>query len=325
MRKLLRRRLLAAFPLLLAVTFVTQALLIAGPGNYFDSLAAGGQIPPRRLEQLKRQFGLDSEEVTVRYGRWARGVLRGDWGYSFRYQTPVGGLIRERLGNTLLLTGAALLLAWGLAIPLGVLAAARQGGPADRALGLVASFSLAMPTALASLLAIWLAARTGWFPTGGAHDLVRWEEFSALERFGDRLRHLFLPAVTLCLPGLAQYLGQIRSEMIETLGRDHIRTARAKGLGEGRVLFRHALPEALNPAASLFGFSLAQLLTGAVLTEQIFAWPGLGRLSVEALLAKDEPLVMASVTLVTLMLLAGNLIADLLLARLDPRVRMEGA
>ena len=324
MGKLLRRRLLAAVPLLLAATFLTQALLVAGPGNYFDSLAAGGQIAPQRLAQLKRQVGLDSEEITVRYGRWVRGVLRGDWGHSFRYQTPVWGLIRERLGNTLLLTGAALLLAWGLAIPLGVLAAARAGGGVDRALGLLASCLLAMPTALVSLLAVWLAARTGWFPTGGVHDPVRWEEFSGLERFGDRLRHLFLPAVTLCLPGLAQYLGQIRSEMIETLGRDHIRTARAKGLDERRVLFRHALPGSLNPAATLFGFSLAQLLTGAVLTEQIFAWPGLGRLSVEALLAKDEPLVMASVTLVTLMLLAGNLIADLLHARLDPRLRLEG-
>jgi peptide/nickel transport system permease protein len=325
MAKLLIRRLLISIPLLLAATFLTQALLIASPGSYFDTLAADSQLSPELLALLKRQYHLESENTLVRYGHWLGQTLRGNFGYSFKHQLPVWSLIWERAGNTLLLTGTSLVIAWGLAIPAGAMAAAQRNKLADKLLGVFSSFALAMPTVLLSLLAVWFAAKTGWFPAGGLRDQIRWDEFSLPQKAADVLWHLALPAAVLSLSSLAQYLRQTRGEMIETLSQDYVRTARAKGLGERRILFRHALPNAANPLATLFGFSLAYLLAGAVLTEQVFAWPGLGRLTVEALLAKDEPLVMASVTLLTLMMVAGNLIADLLLAALDPRIRLEQA
>lgn len=325
MAKLLIRRLLISVPLLLAATFLTQALLIASPGSYFDTLATDSQLSPELLALLKRQYHLENENVLVRYGHWLSQALCGNFGYSFKHQLPVWSLIWERAGNTMLLTGTSLVIAWGLAIPAGAMAAAQRNKWADKLLGVFSSFALAMPTVLLSLLAVWFAARTGWFPTGGLHDQIRWEQFSLPQKIADMLWHLALPATVLSLSSLAQYLRQTRGEMIETLSQDYVRAARAKGLSERRILFRHALPNAANPLVTLFGFSLAYLLAGAVLTEQVFAWPGLGRLTVEALLAKDEPLVMAAVTLLTLMLVAGNLIADLLLAAMDPRIRLEQA
>lgn len=323
MKAIMIRRLFALIPLLLAATFLTQALLVASPGSYLATLAADPHISPPLLALLKEQYHLESENVWVRYRQWLVEALRGNFGYSFKYQIPVWSLIWERLGNTLLLTGTSLVIAWGLAIPAGAVAAARRGAWIDRLIRVTSSLGLALPTVLLSLLLMLLAARTGWFPTGGIHDQIHWDEFSLPRKAGDVLWHLALPAFALSLGSFAQYVRQARGEMLETLGQDYIRTAQAKGLGRHRVVFRHALPNALNPLATLFGFSLAYLLTGAVLTEQVFAWPGLGRLMVEALLAKDEPLVMASVVLLTLTLAVGNLVADLLLAFLDPRIRLE--
>jgi peptide/nickel transport system permease protein len=323
MKMFLLRRLGALLGLLLAATFVTQWLLLASPGSYLSVLESDPQISPRVLALVKTQYGLESENVWVRHGRWLAEAARGNFGYSFKYHMPVWSLVWERLGATLLLTGTALLFAWGLAVPAGALAAAERRAWGDRAIRLVAAVGLATPPALLALLLVLLAARTGWFPTGGLHDPIRWDEFSGLRKAADVLWHLALPALVLALGGFAQTVRQARAEVLESLGQDFIRTALAKGLSWRQTVFRHALPPALNPLVTLFGFSLAYLLTGAVLIEQVFAWPGLGRLLVEALLAKDEPLVMASVMLFTLTLTAGNLIADLLLAYLNPQIRDE--
>jgi peptide/nickel transport system permease protein len=323
MKTIVVRRMLALIPLLLAGALITQALLIASPGSFLASLAADPHISPQLLALLKQQYHLESESVWLRFGYWLGEAVRGNFGYSFKYRMPVGSLVWERLGNTLLLGGTSLFLAWGLAIPAGAVAAARRGGWVDRMVRLASSFGLAMPAALLALFLLLLAARTGWFPTGGLHDQIHWDQFSWPRKAGDLLWHLALPAMALSLGSLSQYVRQARGEMLETLGQDYIRTALAKGLGRRQVVFRHALANACNPLATLFGFSLAHLLTGAVLIEQVFAWPGLGRLTVEALLAKDEPLVMASVVLLSFTLAMGNLAADLLLAWLDPRIRLE--
>jgi peptide/nickel transport system permease protein len=323
MPRLFFRRLLLLAPLLLAATFLTQGLLLASPGNYFDTLAANAQLSPAVRERLKTQFGLDSNDPFTRYGKWAAQAMRGNFGYSFRYQMPVQNLIGERVAHTLLLTVTALVLAWGLAIPLGVWLAQHDSNWKTHLFNSGAALALAAPPVLLALGGLWLAARTGWFPVGGARDALRWDEFNALQKCADLLWHLCLPALVLATSQWAQYVRQVRAAMRETLFADYVRTARAKGLSETRVLYRHALRNALNPLATLFGFSLAYLLAGAVLVEQVFAWPGLGRLTVEALLAQDEPVVLASVALLTVMLVAGNFIADALLARFDPRIRWE--
>jgi peptide/nickel transport system permease protein len=323
MKTFLLRRLLATVPLLLAVTFITQALLIASPGDYFTTLAENPSMTAERLENLRARYHLDTDNVFVRYWYWLRGAVVGDFGYSFKFQTPVWSLITDRILNTLLLAVGALVISWGLAIPLGILSAVKKDSIFDRIAGAVSFFGLSIPSVFFSLLMILFAARSGLFPVGGIHDQVYWDFMTPWQKFVDILHHLFLPAMVLGTIGMAQYMRQMRGEMIETLSQDYIRTARSKGLSGGRVLFRHALGNAINPLITLFGFSFAYLLSGAFLTEFVFAWPGMGRLTVEALIDKDEPLVMASIVMVTVMLVIGNLLADVLLALIDPRIRLE--
>ena len=225
--------------------------------------------------------------------------------------------------NTLLLTGAALIFSWGLAIPLGTLAGVYRNRLIDKLCSFISFFGLSIPAVFFSLLMILFAAKTGWFPVGGIHNQTVWDLMTPWEKFTDTLHHLVLPTIVLGTISMAQYMRQMRSEMIETLSQDYIRTAKAKGLSGRRVIFRHALANAINPLVTPFGFSLAYLLAGALLTEFVFSWPGLGTLVYEALRDKDEPLVMAAVTMLVLMLVVGNLIADFLLAAIDPRIRLE--
>ncbi len=324
MKVFLIRRVLALIPLLLMVTFIAQALLVWSPGTYLNTIASSPSVSEELLALLKKQYHLESENVFVRYWYWLSQALQGNFGYSFKFRTPVWSLIWERLFNTLLLAVSALTISWGLAVPLGMLAAVKRNTWVDRVTGLISFAGLSIPSVFFSLLMVLFAAKTGWFPTGGIHDQTYWDDFTPLQKVIDTLWHLALPAFVLGSIGLAQYMRQMRSEMIETLAADYIRTARAKGLSQRRVLFRHALGNAINPLVTLFGFSLAYLLTGSVLTEVVFSWPGMGRLTVQALLEKDEPLVMASVVLLTVMLALGSLISDILLALIDPRIRLEG-
>jgi peptide/nickel transport system permease protein len=323
MRTYLLRRLLAVIPLLLAITFITQALLVIAPGSFLDTLRENPQISEAYIRQLERQYHLDTENVLVRYWYWAVNAVRGDFGFSYRYQQPVVSLIGERIFNTLLLSLGALFISWFAAIPLGILSAVKKDSWIDRVAGMLSFFGLSIPSLFFSLLLVLLAARTNWFPVGGIHDQVNWDYMTSWERITDTLWHLVLPATVLGWIGMAGYMRQMRGEMIETLSQDYIRTARAKGLGPGKVLYKHALGNAINPLITLFGFSFAYLLSGAFIVEFVFGWPGMGRLTLEALLVKDEPLVMASTVMVTLMLAAGNLLADILLALVDPRIRLE--
>jgi peptide/nickel transport system permease protein len=323
MRTFLIRRLLAAIPLIIVVTFITNALLVASPGDFLDTLRLTPSISREHLAHLERLYHLDSDNVFERYWYWFWPAVQGDFGYSFTKTAPVWSLIGERVLNTLLLTGSALLFSWVFAIPLGVLAAVHRNRWVDKLISFLSFFGLSIPSVFFSLLLILFAVKTGLFPAGGIHNQVMWDVMTPWEKFVDTLWHLVLPMIVLGTIGLAQYVRQMRSEMIETLSQDYIRTARAKGLSRWRVLTRHALGNALNPLITIFGFSLATLLAGALLTEYVFGWPGLGTLIFDALMNKDEPLVMASVVMLVLMLVIGNLIADVLLALIDPRIRLD--
>ena len=323
MRTFLIRRILAAIPLIIIVTFITKALLVASPGNFLDTIRLMPSISREHIAEMERMYHLDSHNVFERYWYWLWPALRGDFGYSFTKSASVWSLIGERVLNTLLLTGSALVFSWVVAIPLGMLAAVYRNRWVDKVIGFISFFGLSIPSIFFSLLMILFAARTGLFPAGGIHDQVMWDVMTSWERFVDTLWHLVLPMIVLGTIGLAQYVRQMRSEMIETLSQDYIRTARAKGLSRWRVLTRHALGNAINPLVTIFGFSLATLLGGALLTEYVFSWPGLGTLIFDALSTKDEPIVMASVVMLVLMLVIGNLIADVLLAIIDPRIRLE--
>jgi len=323
MRTFLIRRLLAAIPLIIFVTFFTKAMLVLSPGNFLDELRLRPNISRDYLERMEQKYHLDSKNVFERYWYWLKPAMGGDLGDSFITAAPVTTLIGQRLLNTLMLTGAALVFSWALAIPLGVLAGVYRNRWVDKLCSFISFFGLSIPGVFFSLLLILFAAKTGWFPVGGIHDQINWDYMNGWQRLMDTLWHLVLPTIVLGTLGMAQYMRQMRSEMIETLSQDYIRTARAKGLSQRRIIFRHALGNAINPLVTLFGLSLAYLLAGALVTEYIFAWPGLGTLVYEALRDKDEPLVMAAVTMLVCMLVIGNLIADLLLAIIDPRIRLE--
>jgi peptide/nickel transport system permease protein len=323
MKTFILRRALAAVPLIIVVTFISSTMLVMSPGNFLDELRLNPRISPEYIERMERVYHLDSNNVFERYWYWLWPALHGDLGDSYTTQAPVSTLIGERVFNTVLLTGSALIFSWLLAIPFGVFAAVYRNRWIDKLSGFIAYFGLSIPSVFFSMLAILFAAKTGLFPVGGIHDQANWDYMNSWQRIVDTAWHLVLPTFVLGTIGMAQYMRQMRSEMIETLSQDFIRTARAKGLSWRRVVFRHALGNAINPLVTMFGFSLATLLSGALLTEFVFGWPGLGTLIYESLEKKDEPMVMAAVAMLTIMLVIGNFVADILLAIIDPRIRLE--
>jgi peptide/nickel transport system permease protein len=319
--KYFARRLLHAILLLLGVSIFSFVLLQLAPGDFFSPMGLNPQISARTVNGLRSQYGLD-QPMPVRYGHWLRRTLQGDLGPSFAYNSPVAPLLAVRARNTLLLTGTSMLLAWFIAIPLGIASAARRGKWDDRAGGVVTSTLLTVPDLVLFLAILLLAVRTGWFPTGGMVSTA----FGDLTVFGkakDIAAHLFLPASGLAIATLPALVRHIRSAMIEVLEAPFIRAARAHGIGELRVLLRYALPVAANPLISLFGFSVATMLSASLLMEVILSWPGIGPLLLDAILAKDVYVVIGAVMLSSLLLVAGNLFADLLLIAADPRIRME--
>jgi peptide/nickel transport system permease protein len=315
------KRLLHMIPLLLGVSLLTFLLMSMAPGDYFTALSQNPQISPETIAHLKAQFHLDRPWY-VQYFYWLKSVLHGDFGYSMAYKIPATALIVGRLWNTFLLALLALVIAWGIAIPLGIWAAVKKGSWVDHACSFIAFVGLSIPDVLLSLLALWFAAETGWFPVGGAqsslHDLM-----TPMQQFWDYSHHLILPAIVLAAADLAGIMRQMRSNLLDTLRAEYVTAARARGLGEGWVIYKHALRNAINPLLTIFGYSLAALLSGAFIVENIMAWPGLGRLTVEAFFAKDSYLVVDGVVMATALLIVGNFIADLLLAWSDPRIRLK--
>jgi peptide/nickel transport system permease protein len=320
MRTYILRRLLQAIPLLLGVSAVTFLVLKLAPGDFLNTMAENPGISAETIDSLRHRFGLD-RPWWVQYGLYLRNVfLHFDFGESFSRHQPVFTVLREGLGNTLLLAGAAALVTWCLAIPLGVLAAVRQFSWVDKTLSVLSFMWLSIPEVLSGLLLLFLAARTGWLPVGGMHSLD-WDQLDLAGKAVDLLRHIALPALVVGLIPLAGRMRQMRANLLDVLRLDYVTTARAKGLDERRVVFKHALRNAINPLITLFGFTLGSLVSGSFIAEVIFAWPGLGRITLDALLAKDQYLVMGSVLMASVVLIAGNLVADVLLAVADPRIR----
>jgi peptide/nickel transport system permease protein len=315
------KRVLHMIPLLLGVSLLTFFLMAISPGNYFTALQQNPQISPDTVRQLQMQFHLDKPWY-VQYVFWIKNVFEGNFGYSMAYHIPATSLIVARLWNTFLLSFFALIIAWGIAIPFGIWAAVRRGSWVDHACSFIAFMGLSVPDVLLSLLALWFAAVTGWFPVGGATSAV-YDFMTPMHQFWDRVHHIILPSIVLAAADLAGIMRQMRSNLLDTLRAEYVTAARARGLGEGWVVYKHALRNAINPLLTIFGYSLAALLSGAFIVENIMAWPGLGRLTLEAFFAKDSYLVVDCVVMATALLVIGNFIADLLLAWSDPRIRLK--
>lgn len=313
------RRLLQVVPLLLVVSVLTFALLHLAPGDFLSTVAENPQVSAESLDRMRRAFGLD-QPAWLQYLLYVKNVaLHFDLGQSFTYHQPVAKVLLARLGNTLLLACAAALVTWGLAVPLGVLAAMRQHSWVDRLLSVFAFGWLSVPEVISGLVLLWFAARTQWLPIGGMHslDAAGWPWWA---RALDVARHLVLPALVVGAVPLAGRMRQMRGSLLDVLRLDYVTTARAKGLPERTVVFRHALRNALNPMITLFGFTLGSLVSGAFVAEVIFAWPGLGTVTMEAIQRQDPYLLMGSVMMAATVLVLGNLVADVLLAIADPRI-----
>jgi peptide/nickel transport system permease protein len=321
MGQFILKRLLHMIPLLLGVSLLTFLLMAMSPGNYFTALQANPQISPETVLQLKKQFHLD-QAWYVQYVYWLKNVAEGNFGYSMAYKISATSLIMARLWNTFVLSFTALIISWGIAIPLGIWAAVRKDTWVDHACSFFAFLGLSVPDVLLSLLAMWFAAVTGWFPVGGAESALH-DFMAPAQQFWDHAYHLILPAIVLAASDLAGIMRRMRSCLLDTLRAEYVTAARARGLGEGWVVYKHALRNAINPLLTIFGYSLASLLSGAFIVENIMAWPGLGRLTVEAFFAKDSYLVVDTVVMATALLVAGNFVADLMLAWSDPRIRLK--
>jgi peptide/nickel transport system permease protein len=317
------RRVAASIAIVFVVVTLTFILMNLAPGK--PLLGPEERIAdPVRDSVLAAQFGLNGP-IHVRYLKYLGQLARGNLGESFGMRRPVADALAEAIPNTLLLAGAALLVDFLVGLGLGVYQALRVHRTSDVVLGNVTLFLYSVPTFwLGLILLLVLGEWLRWFPVGGMSDPILCPTVSSLPCVVDRLWHLTLPALTLGLVGAAGTARFQRAAMLEVAGQDYIRTARAKGASERRVALRHQLRNALLSFITLFGLAFPFLLTGAVLIETIFAWPGMGRLATDAILRRDFPVVNAAVLLASTMVVAGNLIADVLLAVADPRLRVRG-
>ncbi len=316
------RRVAASVAIVFAVVTLTFFLMAVAPG---EPLLGPDErlVDPQVRAELRRQFGLDQGPF-VRYVKYVGQLARGNFGESFSLHRPVADALAEAIPNTLLLAGAALLVDFLLGLGLGIYQALRVHRLPDVVLGNVTLFLYSVPTFwLGLILLLVLGEWLGWFPVGGMSDPILCPTVSSLSCGLDRLWHLALPALTLGLVGAAGTARFQRAAMLEVAGQDYIRTARAKGASERRVVLRHQLRNALLSFITLFGLAFPFLLTGAVLIETIFAWPGMGRLATDAILRRDAPVVNAAVLLASCFVVAGNLLADVLLAAADPRLRVR--
>ena len=317
------RRFAAAIAIVLAVVTLTFLLIHLAGGSPCGQSDVHS-VAPEVCARLRTQFGLD-QPVAVQYLKYLWAAVHGELGQSFWQRRPVIDALGDAMPNTLVLAAAALLIDFALGLALGIYQAVRAGRFGDVALGNAALFVNSMPTFwLGLVLLLVLAQWLHWFPVGGTHDPVLCPRLDSLRCLADRLWHLALPAGTLGLVGAAATARYQRAALLEVIGQDYVRTARAKGLSERRVLLVHALRNALLPFITLFGLAFPFLLTGAVLIETIFAWPGMGRLSVMAIGYRDYPVVTAVALVASTMVVLGNLLADVLYAVADPRVRVTG-
>jgi len=316
------RRLGHMIPIILSVVAIGFFLIQLAPGDIFSTMAMNPDIKQETLDRFREAFGLDKPWY-VQFFKYLWNALHGNFGYSELFKAPVFTLVSQRALNTLLLAVLSFLLAWAFSIPAGIICATKQYKWQDQILSFLAFAGMSLPNFFLAFLIIYFISVTGnWLPIGGMHS-VNVDSMNAIQKLWDLIKHLVVPVFVLAVAVTAQLTRIIRANMLEILGQQYITTARSKGLKEKIVVTRHALRNAINPMITIFGFQLGSLLGGAALVETVLAWPGLGKLILAALLAQDLYLVVGSLIYGVAFLVIGNLIADILLAIVDPRVRLS--
>jgi peptide/nickel transport system permease protein len=324
-RYILKRSIQAIITLFLA-SILCFAIIQLSPGNFLDTLKQNPKITPQRIQELKDQFGLsdkkDFASLTTQYFKWLWQAIQGNLNFSMLYFQPVSLLIGQRIRATLELAIASIIVTWAVAIPLGIIGAVNQNKFIDKFLRVLSYTAQGFPSFVTSLSLLIVAQICSPLLPVGGRTSINHEELSWFGQLVDILWHMILPTIALTISGFAGLQRITRGELLDVLRQDYIQTARAKGLSENRVIYVHALRNAINPLVTLLGFEFASLLSGAFIAEFFFNWPGLGKLILTAVTAKDLYLVMGSLMIGAIMLIVGNLLADLLLKFVDPRIKL---
>jgi len=318
MSRYLIRRLLQAIPTLWAVSIVMFGIIHLAPGGPMAIYAMDPNVDQAELDRIEERLGLN-DPLPIQYAKWLKGMLTGDWGLSYKFGRKVTAVLGERIWPSIQLVAASLIIALVFSIPLGVLTALYRNRFVQYVSNAVAMLGVSIPTFwLGMVILLFFSVRIRVIPSGGMMSI-------GVEGFdlGDRLYHLLPPAAVLATLHVAGWSRYVRSSMLEVIGQDYIRTARSKGLTEQMVVYRHALKNALLPLITLVGLQGGRLIGGAMITEVVFAWPGMGRLLAESLSGRDYPVLMASFMLMSLLVVWGNLVADLGYGFVDPRIRLE--
>ena len=323
MIKLILKRLITMVPLLLIMSFITFAFLNLAPGNFLSSIKMNPAYSEETIKMLEHQYHLD-KDIFTRYLIWLKDVARLDFGYSFIFKRPVGQIIGSRVATTLLLSISSFLFTWLIAIPLGIICAIYRNKFIDKFISIFSFASLSMPSFFLALLLLYFASTTGILPAGGFTS-PNYNKLSAFGKILDILKHLILPTIVIGITSMAGLIRITRGNFSEVLSEEYILAARAKGISNFRVFYIHALKNAINPLITIFGYNISSLLSGAALTEIICSWPGLGSIMLKAARSQDIYLVMTSMLIGGIMLIIGNLIADILLALNDKRIKIHSS
>ncbi len=321
MRRFIFHRLLQIIPLLIGISLISFLVMHLAPGDP-TAMFVDPRVRPEELARIRSNWGLD-KPLLLQYFFWLGNALRGNFGYSYGDYQPVLNVILERLPATLLLMGVTFLLTMLTTIPLGIISAVKKGSVLDNLITVFSFIGMALPSFwLGLMLMLFFSLYLGWLPAVGMFD-PRLHNPPLLVRIADLASHMVLPVLTMLITSLAGMTRYQRAAMLEVINQDFIRTARAKGLPERQVIFKHALKNALLPLITILGLSLPDLFGGAFVIETIFAWPGMGRLGVQAIFARNYPVIMGVVILSSVLIILGNLLADIGYAIVDPRIRYK--
>ena len=322
MRTYLTRRLLLMIPVFIGISIIIFTLIHLAPGNpYVYLLEADPTITPEDYERLLNSIGY-YDPLYIKYFKWLGQILQGNLGYSIVDKQQIAATMARRINNTLLLSVSALVLGTVISVPLGVFSSVRQYSMGDTVLTVLALLGISIPGFfLALLLVKFLAFDLGWFPIQGRMTVN--SGFTGMTLFYDQMRHMFLPLFVMTITQLTSRMRYTRASMLEIINQDYIRTARSKGLSERTIIYKHALRNALIPVVTILSISLGSLLSGAMLIENVFMWPGMGRLIYTSITNRDYPVVMATTLLLAIMMLLANLLADIAYAVVDPRIRYD--
>lgn len=305
------------------ISVVCFTVIKLQPGDFGSQYFQQGRVSPEMIFQLRAQLGLD-EPAHKQYLKWMTGILtRGDFGYSFAYKRPVSALIWERLGWTVVIAGASLLFTWVIAVPIGIYSALRKYSLFDYVTTFIGFIGISVPDFFMALVLMFFVLKAGGTSVGGLFSPHFINAPWSWAKFVDMLKHIWIPIVAIGTSGTAGIIRQMRGNLLDVLGEQYVRTARAKGLSEGIVIYKHAVRNAINPLVSMLGMQLPQLISGTIITAIVLNLPTMGPFFYDALINQDQYLVMTFLMFSALLLLVGNLFADILLAAVDPRIRYE--